>query len=85
MNVVSNTRSDLVARGVIKGIVELGLDPAEVILAFRLPGSWEEEGKLILNKFGVPYFGRDTSIDQVIAYIRWQSKSIKAQGYLYRE
>mgnify|MGYP002527787122 CR=1 FL=1 len=25
MNVVSNTRTDLVARGVIKGIVELGL------------------------------------------------------------
>jgi succinyl-CoA synthetase beta subunit/citryl-CoA synthetase large subunit len=66
MNVVSNTRVDLMARGVIKGILELGRDPAEVISAFRIPGSWEEEGQAILNHYGVKFFGRDTSIDQVI-------------------
>jgi succinyl-CoA synthetase beta subunit/citryl-CoA synthetase large subunit len=70
MNVVSNTRVDLMARGVIKGILELGLEPAEVISVFRIPGSWEEEGEAILNHYGVKYFGRDTSIDQVIAAIQ---------------
>jgi succinyl-CoA synthetase beta subunit/citryl-CoA synthetase large subunit len=70
MNVVSNTRVDLVARGVIKGILELGRNPAEVIAAFRIPGSWEDEGQAILNHYGVPFFGRETSIDQVVEAIR---------------
>ncbi len=66
MNVVSNTRVDLVARGVIKGILELGKEPREVIVAFRIPGSWEQEGQAILNYYNVPFFGRDSSIDQVV-------------------
>jgi len=70
MNVVSNTRVDLVARGVIKGILEAGRDPKEVITAFRIPGSWEEEGQAILEHYGVPYFGRESSIDQVVNAIK---------------
>ena len=38
MNVVSNTRVDIVARGVIKGCLEAGKDPAETIAIFRIPG-----------------------------------------------
>ena len=73
MNVVSNTRVDLIARGVIKGILELGRNPAEVIVAFRVPGSWEGEGQAVLQRYGVPFFGRHDSINQVIEAIRWQS------------
>jgi succinyl-CoA synthetase beta subunit len=69
MNVVSNTRVDLVARGVIKGILELERDPATTIAAFRIPGSWEEEGFALLERFGVPFFTRETSIDEVVATI----------------
>lgn len=70
MNVVSNTRVDLVARGVIKGILELGRKPREVIAVFRIPGSWESEGQLILEHYGVPYFGRETTIDQAVKAIQ---------------
>src|SRR5262249_36452799 len=73
MNVVSNPRVDLIARGVIKGILELGRTPAEVIAAFRVPGSWEGEGQALLRHYGVPFFSRHDSIDQVIEAIRWQS------------
>jgi len=73
MNVVSNTRVDLVARGVIKGALESGRDPREAIAAFRIPGSWESEGEAILRHYGVPFFGRDTSIDQVVEAIKWPS------------
>jgi succinyl-CoA synthetase beta subunit/citryl-CoA synthetase large subunit len=73
MNVVSNTRVDLVARGVIKGILELGREPREVIAAFRLPGSWEAEGRALLEHYGVPFLGRETSLDQVVEAIRWPS------------
>ncbi len=70
MNVVSNTRVDLMARGVIKGILELGRDPREVIAVFRIPGSWEREGQAILKHYGVRFFGRETALDQVIEAIR---------------
>jgi succinyl-CoA synthetase beta subunit/citryl-CoA synthetase large subunit len=72
MNVVSNTRADLVARGVVKGVLELERNPAEVIVAFRIPGSWEEEGRSIMQRYGVPCFGRETSMDQVVEAIRWR-------------
>ncbi len=62
MNVVSNTRVDMVARGVIKGCIESGKDPAEVITIFRIPGAWEDEGFKILSKYGVEYCDRSVSM-----------------------
>jgi len=64
MNVVSNTRVDLVARGVIKGVIESGKTPSETITVFRIPGAWEDEGFKILKKYGVPYCDRTVSIDE---------------------
>jgi succinyl-CoA synthetase beta subunit/citryl-CoA synthetase large subunit len=62
MNVVSNTRVDIVARGVIAGCLEAGKQPSEVIAIFRIPGSWEEEGFKILRKYGVDYCDRTVSM-----------------------
>jgi len=64
MNVVSNTRVDMVARGIIKGILESGKKPSETIAAFRIPGAWEEEGAKILSKYGVSFLDRKVSIDE---------------------
>jgi succinyl-CoA synthetase beta subunit len=64
MNVVSNTRVDIVARGVIKGVVESGYDPAEKIAIFRIPGSWEDEGYKILEKYGVTYADRTVPMSE---------------------
>lgn len=64
MNVVSNTRVDLVARGIIKGILEAGRDPANTVAVFRVPGAWEEEGSKILAKYGVEFQNRTVSIDE---------------------
>src|SRR6476620_6243258 len=58
MSIVSNTRVDIVARGVIKACLELGKDPGETIAIFRIPGAWEEEGFKILDKYGVEYCDR---------------------------
>jgi len=63
-NVVSNTRADLVARGVIKGITELGFEPADKILIFRVPGAWEADAAKILKKYGVEYCDRTVSISE---------------------
>ncbi|MGD9763211.1 MAG: ATP-grasp domain-containing protein [Candidatus Binatia bacterium] len=62
MNVVSNTRVDMVARGVIKGVIESGYAPSEKIAIFRIPGSWEGEGFKILQHYGVEYCDRTVSM-----------------------
>jgi len=62
MNVVSNTRVDIVARGVIKGCVESGRNPADTIAIFRIPGAWEDDGFKILRKYGVEYCDRTVSM-----------------------
>jgi succinyl-CoA synthetase beta subunit/citryl-CoA synthetase large subunit len=64
MSIVSNTRVDIVARGVVKACVELGHDPAEKIAIFRIPGAWEEEGFKILKRYGVPYADRTVSLNE---------------------
>jgi len=63
MNVVSNTRVDLVARGIIKGILKAGKRPSETVTVFRIPGAWEEEGFKILTQYGITYCDRTVSID----------------------
>ncbi len=62
MSIVSNTRVDIVARGVIKACLELGKDPGETIAIFRIPGAWEEEGFKILERYGVEYCDRSVSM-----------------------
>ena len=64
MSIVSNTRVDIVARGVIQACLELGMDPAQKIAIFRIPGAWEEEGFKILERYGVPYADRSVSMHE---------------------
>jgi succinyl-CoA synthetase beta subunit/citryl-CoA synthetase large subunit len=64
MSIVSNTRVDIVARGVIKACVDLGYDPADKIAVFRIPGAWEDEGFKILEKYGVEYYDRSVSMHE---------------------
>lgn len=64
MNVVSNTRADLVARGVIQGCIDAGREPRETIAVFRVPGAWEQESRELLAHYGVQALGREVGIDQ---------------------
>src|SRR3954467_5740454 len=70
MSIVSTTRGDIVARGALvpRGVtgacLELGMDPAEKIAIFRIPGAWEEEGFKILEKDGVEYADRSVSLHE---------------------
>jgi succinyl-CoA synthetase beta subunit/citryl-CoA synthetase large subunit len=64
MSIVSNTRVDIVARGVVKACLELGFEPAEKIAIFRIPGAWEEEGFKILERYGVEYADRSVSMHE---------------------
>jgi len=68
-NVLSNTRVDLVARGVILGMKDRGIDPGKYPIVFRVPGSWEDDGFRILEKYGIKYFDRSHTMDEAAKYI----------------
>ena len=63
-NVVNNSRADLFARGVVKGILEMGKVPSETVVVFRCPGAWENESFKILSKYRIHYCDRTVSIDE---------------------
>ncbi len=63
MNVVNNTRADVMARGAIEGIRRAGRVPRETTSVFRIPGSWEAEAKAILAEEGIEALGREVSLD----------------------
>jgi len=63
MNVVNNTRADVMARGAIEGVKRSGRVPKEVISVFRIPGSWEPEAKAVLAEAGIEALGREVSLD----------------------
>jgi len=64
--VLQAARVDLIARGVIKAVLEKGYSPAEKIAVFRVPGGWEEEGFRILKKYKVNFLDRSFSIDDAV-------------------
>jgi succinyl-CoA synthetase beta subunit/citryl-CoA synthetase large subunit len=64
MSIVSNTRVDIVARGVVKACLDLGMDPAEKIAVFRIPGAWEDEGAKILERYGIAAADRSVSMHE---------------------
>jgi len=63
MSIVSNTRVDIVARGVIKACLELGYDPSDKI---GCSGSrrLEEEGFQDPEKYGVRVLDRTVSMHE---------------------
>ena len=63
MNVVNNTRADVIARGVLMGVEAMGQKPAETISLFRVPGNWEAEAREIMETAGVEVHGREVSLD----------------------
>lgn len=68
-NVLNNTRVDLVARGVIKGLLDSGIDPSTFPIVVRSSGSWEDDGYRILDKYGIRWFDRTRTIDEAAEYI----------------
>lgn len=62
-NVFSNSRVDTLARGMVKAMLELGIDPATYPITFRSAGAFEEDAYAILRKYGVKYLGREVNME----------------------
>ncbi len=79
-NVLSNTRVDLVARGVINGLINSGIDIEKFPVVFRVPGSWEDDGFRILEKYGIKYFTRRETMDDAARHLVQMRNRIKDTG-----
>jgi len=75
MNVVNNTRADVMARGVLAGVKKAGAIPSRAISVFRIPGSWEQEARQLLAEEGVIALGREISLDEAARLAVERSKS----------
>ena len=64
MSIVSNTRADIIAEGVINACLELGMKPAEKIALFRIPGACEDDAVRLLDEHGVQHADRTVSLNE---------------------
>ena len=51
-----------VSKRLAEGFLRIEGYPKDKIAIFRIPGSWEEEGFKILDKYGVEYVDRSVSM-----------------------
>jgi succinyl-CoA synthetase beta subunit len=66
-NITNNTQIDVMAKGIVKAIQELGIDPQTFPIVVREAGVNDEEGKIIFQEAGITYFGEDLTIEEAAA------------------
>ncbi|KAB2330435.1 succinate--CoA ligase [Cytobacillus depressus] len=75
-NITNNTQIDVMARGIVKAIQELAIDPATFPIVVREAGVNDEEGKRIFIEAGITYFGEDRTIEEAAAEMVKKMKGV---------
>ncbi|RFU64549.1 succinate--CoA ligase [Peribacillus saganii] len=75
-NITNNTQIDVMARGIVKAVRELGLDPATFPIVVRQAGVNDEEGKRVFVEAGITYFGEDHTIEEAAAVMVQKMKEV---------
>jgi succinyl-CoA synthetase beta subunit len=63
-NITSNTQIDVVAKGVVRALKDMGIDPATFPVVVREAGTYDVEGKRIFEEAGIEYHGDDITLTQ---------------------
>lgn len=63
-NITNNTQVDVMARGVVRALQDLGKDPRTFPVVVREAGVNDEVAKEIFLKAGIEYYGEDATITQ---------------------
>ncbi|KJS81170.1 MAG: succinate--CoA ligase [Peptococcaceae bacterium BICA1-8] len=61
-NITNNTQVDVEARGIVRAIKEMGIDPATFPIVTRMPGVNEAEGFRILKEAGIECYGEELTM-----------------------
>jgi succinyl-CoA synthetase beta subunit len=63
-NITNNTQVDVVARGVVQGLRDAGIDPRAFPVVAREAGLHDEEGRRVFEEAGIRYLGAESSLSQ---------------------
>ncbi|WP_144475719.1 ATP-grasp domain-containing protein [Cytobacillus oceanisediminis] len=75
-NITNNTQIDIMARGIVKALHEMGIDPQTFPIVVREAGVNDEEGKRIFQEAGITYFGEDLTIEEAAAEMIKKMKGV---------
>jgi len=63
-NITNNTQIDVMARGIVRALRDLGIDTARFPVVVREAGVNDEIGKKIFAEAGVEYYGEDITMEE---------------------
>jgi succinyl-CoA synthetase beta subunit/citryl-CoA synthetase large subunit len=61
-NISNNTQVDVVAKGVVRALQDMAVDPAKFPVLVRFAGVNGEEGRRIFTEAGVEYYGEEMTM-----------------------
>lgn len=68
-NITNNTQTDLVAKGIIRAVEDLGIDVKKFPMVIRLAGVNEPEARKLFQEAGIEYHGDDTTMEDAARLI----------------
>lgn len=74
-NITNNTQIDVMARGIVRALNELRIDPQTFPVVVREAGVNDEIGKQIFMEAGVEYYGEDVTIEEAAAIMMKRMQS----------
>ncbi|MBO8172236.1 MAG: succinate--CoA ligase subunit beta [Bacillaceae bacterium] len=77
-NITNNTQIDVMARGIVKAVKEMGIDPEQFPIVVREAGVNDAEGKRIFEEAGITYYGEEVTIEQAAAKMIERMKEVYA-------
>jgi succinyl-CoA synthetase beta subunit len=77
-NITNNTQIDVMARGIVKAIQELKIDPQTFPVVVREAGVNDAEGKRVFEAAGITYFGEEVTIEQAAQNMIERMKEVYA-------
>lgn len=66
-NITNNTQVDVMARGIVRALRDMGIDPRKFPVVVREAGVNDALGKQIFEEAGVEYYGEDVTICEAAA------------------
>jgi succinyl-CoA synthetase beta subunit len=68
-NITNNTQTDLVAKGIIRAVQDLGIDVQKFPIVIRLAGVQEPEAQKLFQQAGIEYHGDDITMEDAARLI----------------
>lgn len=75
-NITNNTQIDVMARGIVRAIKELRIDPATFPIVVREAGVNDEEGREVFEEAGITYYGEDVTMEEAAAKMIQRMKGV---------